>query len=80
LSFAFANMVDDFWDRFVHLDPYRSSWFMFIGTAVRSSSFCIVSVVTNAGVETTNDEYIYIAMHDLLVIYRYFCLRDPLLY
>jgi proton-coupled amino acid transporter len=34
LSFAFANMVDDFWDRFVHLDPYRSSWFMFIGTAV----------------------------------------------
>lgn len=63
LSFAFANMVDDFWDRFVHLDPYRSSWFMFIGTAVRSSSFCIVPVVTNAGVETTNDEYIYIYRH-----------------
>lgn len=40
LSFAFANMAGDFWDRLVHLDPYRSSWFMFIGTAVRSMCFC----------------------------------------
>lgn len=34
LSFAFANMAGDMWGRFIHLEAYQSSWFMFIGTAV----------------------------------------------
>jgi len=46
LSFAFANMVDDdMWGRFTSLDPFQSSWFMFIGTAV--SIVYIVCVMMN---------------------------------
>jgi proton-coupled amino acid transporter len=45
LGFALANMMNDdnsgpiqsIWNRFIHLTPFQSSWFLFIGTSVSNN-------------------------------------------